>query len=146
MLTTSMLSAICSARHTIERCNLERSEVCVCVNRWVMCVTSVTECAFTVPPLFLKQGGEFMTWSLLKLRDFVWRWLEMLPHFLLSPLGNSPHSFLLAWLKTESQAQWNNCTKYSPAVTIETSTGASLTSPTVSHFALDPEKHWEVGV
>ena len=62
------------------------------------------------------------------------------PTFWLAPLGNGPHSSLLAWLKTESQTQWNNCTKYSPAVTIETSAGASLTSPTVFHFALDPEK------
>lgn len=93
-----------------------------------------------------EKGEGIMTWSPLRLKDFVWRWWEMLPHFLFGPLGNGPHSSLLAWLKTESQAQWNNCTKYSPAVTIETSTGASLTSPTVFHFALDPEKHWEVDV
>lgn len=69
------------------------------------------------------------------------------PTFYLAPWERSSlFSSLFAWLKTESQAQRNNCTKYSLAVTIETSAGASLTSPTVFHFALDPEKHWEVDV
>lgn len=101
-----------------------------------------SEAGLTVVSVTSMRNGLKNSWC--ELEDFVWRRCEMLPHFLSQPRGNGPHSSLLAELEKHSRAQWNNCTKYSPAIAMATGPGASPTSPTPFRFALDPENHWVV--
>lgn len=77
-------------------------------------------------------------------RDPFWSWEILFEGDVVPLSARAPLGIVLTlpplpgW--KQSQAQWNNCTKYSPAVTIETSAGASLTSPTVFSFCTWPRK------
>lgn len=98
-----------------------------------------SEAGLTVVSVTRMRNGLKNSWC--ELEDFVWRRCEMLPHFLPQPRGNGPHSSLLSELQMHSRAQWNNCTKYSPAIAMATAPCASPTSPAPFRFALDPENH-----